>query len=572
MSVKAKTKQRNKGERARIEKKRQAEREEILDREAEIDPRDAEILAQLNAPDPEDPEGLQKDYYPSPMMAMPGPTTWDELDGERIAQEQAMAVEETSWDVRKLVSNILYSDKSSDEKAEAIKAVGDGFGKRVDDVLANVSKERADLDLLEVESLLAHDERTTGVGEKVIDILKRKLSSSARKNLASSDFAIPEERAYPIHDKAHVRNALARAAQQMKGGGEGAARAKKAMPKIRAAAKKMGIEMSMEKEHNAIVLEKDAAGDWRWVGWVSNNFIDHSDDIITEAAHREYVEWVNKEMDTETKALTFAPVFTSCHAPNTFREHPVDFVGYENGFLVMSGKLNEAEAEALLRVSKETDIGMSHTGWGIRSADDPRQIVKYRIVEVTDLPADKADNPFTTLETFSKEVDMDQLAYLTELLGSKERAENALKVKTSLAQAELKEVGVESKEKKEDETPAPPVAPAAAAPTPANIDAIIKEVEDKLGMKDLSELIAKLQADVEKVPLLEAVIKEMQGSQDEKLAEALTPPVSRYSWMSKNRPSESAATEVKEDDPLKDKKPTANWLSEVFAGETAKVQ
>lgn len=37
-----------------------------------------------------------------------------------------------------------------------------------------------------------------------------KLSSEARKNLSKSDFVFPEKRAYPIPDKSHARNALAR--------------------------------------------------------------------------------------------------------------------------------------------------------------------------------------------------------------------------------------------------------------------------------------------------------------------------------------------------------------------------
>ena len=54
-------------------------------------------------------------------------------------------------------------------------------------------------------------------------------------------------RHYPIHDAAHVRNALARAAAAIKGDDEKAADiAKKAMPAIKAAAKKFGIEVSEE--------------------------------------------------------------------------------------------------------------------------------------------------------------------------------------------------------------------------------------------------------------------------------------------------------------------------------------
>lgn len=40
-----------------------------------------------------------------------------------------------------------------------------------------------------------------------------KLTSRKRNRMRSSSFAIPSERKYPINDKAHARNALARVAQ-----------------------------------------------------------------------------------------------------------------------------------------------------------------------------------------------------------------------------------------------------------------------------------------------------------------------------------------------------------------------
>jgi hypothetical protein len=39
------------------------------------------------------------------------------------------------------------------------------------------------------------------------------LSAAERKGLKTSDFALPKERAYPIHDAAHARDALARVSQ-----------------------------------------------------------------------------------------------------------------------------------------------------------------------------------------------------------------------------------------------------------------------------------------------------------------------------------------------------------------------
>ena len=40
-----------------------------------------------------------------------------------------------------------------------------------------------------------------------------KLSSKQRSKLRKSQFALPAQRKYPINDKYHARNALARAAQ-----------------------------------------------------------------------------------------------------------------------------------------------------------------------------------------------------------------------------------------------------------------------------------------------------------------------------------------------------------------------
>ena len=44
------------------------------------------------------------------------------------------------------------------------------------------------------------------------------LTSNARDKLPAKDFAEPAERAYPIEDKPHARNAKARAAQAVKAG------------------------------------------------------------------------------------------------------------------------------------------------------------------------------------------------------------------------------------------------------------------------------------------------------------------------------------------------------------------
>jgi len=44
------------------------------------------------------------------------------------------------------------------------------------------------------------------------------LDTDDRKKLPAKDFAEPKKRAYPIEDKAHARNAKARASQAVKAG------------------------------------------------------------------------------------------------------------------------------------------------------------------------------------------------------------------------------------------------------------------------------------------------------------------------------------------------------------------
>src|SRR5437773_7146355 len=87
------------------------------------------------------------------------------------------------------------------------------------------------------------------------------MSGAAINRLPDSDFPYLESggskdsegktlprslRHFPIHDEAHVRNALARAPQSPFGS--------KAMPKIRAAAKKFGIDVADDSESSSVEL------------------------------------------------------------------------------------------------------------------------------------------------------------------------------------------------------------------------------------------------------------------------------------------------------------------------------
>jgi hypothetical protein len=54
-----------------------------------------------------------------------------------------------------------------------------------------------------------------------------KIDTADRKKIPAAKFAEPEKRAYPIEDKAHARNAMARASQAVKAGRMSKAEAEK---------------------------------------------------------------------------------------------------------------------------------------------------------------------------------------------------------------------------------------------------------------------------------------------------------------------------------------------------------
>jgi hypothetical protein len=566
-------------------KARKLQKDQVLEEDDDLD-----VLDTLEeSPDVEsdaDNEETQKDmfssdiYYPGSPDVTPAPTTFDELDQARVVAEQAQAVENVTWDTRTLVQNILRNPTLDPvEKAEAIKTVADEFATRVVTETEDMAK---DLDLLELDAIIAHDRRTTSAAEFFGDFIKKAVVSTASRNdMPDSNFALvvtrggKKIRKYLIHDKSHVRAALSRAAQMIKRGGEAASDARAALPKIHAAAKKFGIGSDISKDRNAILVEKDASNQWRWVGWVSNNYIDWDGEIISEDAHKEYVDWWEKNKDV-------SPVFVSWHTPGTAREAPVDFMMYENGFLIASGILTDQEAAGLLKAQASEELGMSHGTYVFsRDAKDPRIITKYRMYEISDLPLTNAANPFTDFETLVKEVGMDKLEYLTKIMGSEEKAKAFLE-KTGMKKEALDAAGIESKEKKPEPEAKKPVEPIvkadAPAPAPAPVpavDDIVAQVMKQMDIPGLNEFVQAAQAALDKVPVLEELVKSLQTGEDEKLAEKLTPPAARFAWSKENRASQSADTEIKSKEDAKLKKsvpgvPDGYWISE--ATQTAPIK
>lgn len=482
-----------------------------------------------------------------------GPTSWEEADELEKTRQMAHKALEASWTAEDLVRNILYrGDMSSDEKGKAIANVGKGFGTRVQklasETMMHKSHDGMDTELLELKAMRAIDARQLSLVDKMGDWFTK-----AKANLSDDDYALVdgETKLYPICDKAHVRKSLAQIEADIE-----TPAAREALPLVLKAAREHGIGES------PIWIRKDATGGWRAILWPTNNFRDRDGETVSDSANREYVEWVSKNMDV-------APVFAQWHIPGTARTHQMDFVGYENGFVIQSCPLTESEAVALLKMQEQVDIGLSIGAIGWKNAD---VITKYRQYEVSDLPLEKASNPFTEFQVFEKEADnMDTKEYLSGFLGE-ELAEKLIK-KAGLKQEQLRKAGVTEKEAQDEPVVTDPETPpetAEATPT-VPLGDIVAQVAKEFGMEKLSAEFALLKEKAEKVDALELLVKELAKSKDEELAEMIAPPAAKaWAWMDKARASQSDETLLdkkdKKDVVLKKSGPEF-WLSEATGTE-----
>lgn len=489
-----------------------------------------------------------------------GATSFEEMDAERANRVQMQKVQQVLYDAEQISSNIFYdSDLDAKAKTSKLKSLADSFEKRISGVIVKAF----DYDLAELEMLMRQGD--IPILEKATDIFERvKLTTAARNELPDSAFALVVERdgvkarEFPIHDAPHVRHSLAQAAQQIKSGESADARA--ALGNIRAAAKKIGIGAPSKKNLNGIVVLKDKEGNYRWFGWYSNNFKDRDSEIITEEAHKEYMAWLDEHPQ-------FAPSFRVWHTPGTDRQKQADWWDYSNGFAMMSGPLNSDEAEKLMTVAAKHRLGMSHGFYGI--VKDKNEITWYRSFEVSDLPLDQAANSGTSLDVLMKEKDMNanKKAYLAEQLG--EDFANSVETDAAQKQAQLRDEGIVEKDASEDAPIETPTTPDVPEVPEAQVATVMKAVADQLGLKDLSDWVVRANKALEKVDVLEKQFAQLSKSEDEKIAERITPPVARtqFAWMkAASKSDENVIESDDEDQEVEVKvKDDANWLSEVGA-------
>jgi cation transport regulator ChaB len=299
------------------------------------------------------------------------------------------------------------------------------------------------------------------VEPEVTEVVKLRRSEM---NAGSFAYIDPDGgRHLPIHDRAHVRNALARFNQTHF---HSASAKRTARRRIVAAARRFGIEVSdtaknagerllsmlglkdldfapVEPDTSVVQDEsfyvvKQADGRLRWFGRYSNAWLDRDGEILTEESHREYQKWA---YDNGT-----LPELWLWHVPGS-RVGEADWLDFSNGFAHASGLIDSGK-ESAVEAIKSQDLGMSH---GFLALQQGKWVRRYRSYELSILPRERAaveTSGFNLLDAAKGAEVMafteERRKFLVEALG--EDAVGALEKSTESMATQLKELGVEYKE------------------------------------------------------------------------------------------------------------------------------
>lgn len=448
-----------------------------------------------------------------------GATSFDELDAYERGQEMRHEYDELSWQLRSLMNNVLDDEEMTPaEKATAISDLADEFATRAGDVPAEVDA------MIEM-----HDEAAKGFNDRLRGLLPafaRKAAADPavgggvdRSKIPAADFA-GRDRSFPIvtpKDVADAARSIGRAGpgnfstDQLKANIIRIAKRKgpgfvARLPKAWQATKELDEEAG-----GSLTVFKDTAGAWRWLAVYSNNFYDREGEVFPEAAHKDYVTWVDR-----TKSF---PDLLLWHVPGS-QIGKADLVDYSEKLAVASGYFSPGMEDVAAALAADKEIAVSH-GYEYRENDlgPDGAYRRYRTFEISPLPRRKAANLGTVFLPEEKEEIMSLTKEKRDFLVGKLGEERVKGIEDGLTRIskELTSSGIGWKEIAEamSDTAPPAGAEPAKGPVPP-AQAIAAGGDQPL---DAAQATKALQDALKEVlGPLEARLKALEASDDEKVA------------------------------------------------------
>lgn len=322
-----------------------------------------------------------------------GPCSWEELDAAEHALETAEHMNDMTWKFRNM-ANAIINNPMVEDKAQALVDAANGYAERV----------KSPMEEKDLGAQIAGDNQKAQMGAAQINNLPDSdflyIESGGKKD--DSGKTVPRSlRHLPVHDEAHIRNAISRLSQSGTGMSGGDKWLTPALRKsLLAKARKM-LEAS-KKEVPDFTIWKEG-GIYRWLVAYSNNQRDNDipAEIITSESHKEFdLALHNKEWPM--------PELWLWHIP-----YPVgqtDYHAYDEstGYPVAAGHFKEGMEWAAEGLIKEKWNGVSHgmpDRWIQRDKEDSSLIVRHRTKEISFLPNWAAANK-NTFSIISKESSM----------------------------------------------------------------------------------------------------------------------------------------------------------------------
>ena len=256
-----------------------------------------------------------------------------------------------------------------------------------------------------------------------------------------------------------------------------------------------------KKATNEFMVWKDGET-WKWLAIYSNKFRDNDNppEILSEAAHKEYVGAVDKgEWDY--------PELWLWHVPGT-KIGKAQWLGYDdNGFVLAAGIMEDEQAAQSL-LAKE-NLLVSHGMLGAemeRDENDPSIITRYRTVEISPLPNYAAANRLTGFITVGGNMSLpkEKRDWLIETFGE-ERVEE---LEASIGEIAKETADLESKESEEE----------IKEEVPEVNYVTQEEVVESVGSV-FGELNAKLDSLIAKFDGVEAEVKALKEAEEERIAQ-----------------------------------------------------
>lgn len=356
----------------------------------------------------------------APFTPFGGSESFAELDEFADAAEAEQHVSTLQWQLENITQNIFRnSDLTMSQKAAAVKAAVSEFEDRIDD--PETTKE-IDLSTASAAELQAH--------RAEVHTSKVTTKREAGAEFKASDFASVGDAAKPATWKLRMAQErsgnftvgqVGRAITAMQPSGFRGQRVDLTAPKdqvvskIRRAIGRTGgtdeQKATLRERLNAVkdiafgrteaggsFSLKEIDGQLWWVGVYSNAFIDHDDETLSEASHKEFIDHCEKTQRW--------PGLQLWHTPGT-EIGETKSIAYADRFTVAMGTINPGREDVARRLEKSGRLAMSHGfAYGPDDLDHDGVYSRYRTHEISVLPAGMAANELTGWTLNTEEIQM----------------------------------------------------------------------------------------------------------------------------------------------------------------------